>query len=539
LSVGYELGPAFLLPDGRAFYLGASGHTAFYTLSTNSWTAGPDIPGGRGADDAPGAMMPNGDILFAADTPLYSGPTHIYEFNPIANTYTDVTPSDAYLSNPAYVTRMLMLPSGQVLFADSSNQLRVYTPSGSPQSAWQPTISSVVQNGSNYTLTGTQLNGMSAGASYGDDAEMDTNYPIIELNNGSGTVYFARTFGWSSTGVATGSTSVTTNFSLPAGIPSGTYSLCVIANGIASNPFSFTVGGDPPSADLALRESGPSSAHEGDNNIRYTLTVTNGGPNAASNTVLTDTLDPNMKFVSATTSQGSISHSGSVVTFTIGTVNNGGTVTATVTVQATEDGSLTNSGSVTSSTPDPNSSNNTASATTSVSEPSINVSGPINTNNIIVNNLRVATFTHANGVEPASAFSATINWGDGTTGAGTIAQSGNNYTVTGSHTYSSGGSHRITTTVVESGNAPRSPAKSGPTTPTGHGGASSSSIVVLAPSTPAGGPQRFGTAAQTSDTGPATDSTANQELVMLLPGLTTTAKKKGTIPQGPRALFAF
>ena len=36
-------------------------------------------------------------------------------------------------------------------------------------------------------LTGTQLNGLSAGASYGDDAEMDTNYPIIELQKRHGT----------------------------------------------------------------------------------------------------------------------------------------------------------------------------------------------------------------------------------------------------------------------------------------------------------------------------------------------------------------
>ena len=40
----------------------------------------------------------------------------------------------------------------------------------------------------------------------------------------------------------------------------------------------------------------------------------------------------------------------------------------------------------------------------------------------------MATFTHANGVEPASAFTATINWGDGTTSTGTITLSGTTYT---------------------------------------------------------------------------------------------------------------
>jgi hypothetical protein len=54
-------------------------------------------------------------------------------------------------------------------------------------------------------------------------------------------------------------------------------------------------------------------------------------------------------------------------------------------------------------------------------------------------------------VEPASAFNATINWGDGTTSAGTIIQSGTTYAVTGSHTYAKSGSHTITVSVTEAG----------------------------------------------------------------------------------------
>ena len=80
---------------------------------------------------------------------------------------------------------MLVLPSGQVLVELSVHvpaPMYVYTPDGVPQAAWKPTITSVVANGNHYTLTGTQLNGLSAGASYGGDSnEMATNYPIIEL----------------------------------------------------------------------------------------------------------------------------------------------------------------------------------------------------------------------------------------------------------------------------------------------------------------------------------------------------------------------
>ena len=66
-----ETGPGLLLPDGRAFYLGGTGHTALYTRSplggTNagSWAQGPDIPAGHVSTDAPAVMMPNGKILCA------------------------------------------------------------------------------------------------------------------------------------------------------------------------------------------------------------------------------------------------------------------------------------------------------------------------------------------------------------------------------------------------------------------------------------------------------------------------------------------
>src|SRR5205085_437333 len=142
---------------------------------------------------------------------------------------------------PAYVTRMLMLPSGDLLLGTSDNQLWDYTPDGGPNASWQPTISSTVLNGDgSYTLTGTQLNGISEGASYGDDAEMSSNYPIVQLkNNSTGNIYYARTSNWSLTGVATGSTPETTQFVLPLSLPAGSYALSVIANGIASNPVSF------------------------------------------------------------------------------------------------------------------------------------------------------------------------------------------------------------------------------------------------------------------------------------------------------------
>ncbi len=260
-NTGFELGPSFVLPDGRAFFLGGGAqdpvtgeiyaNTAYYTPSTRTWSAGPVIPNRLGADDAPGAMLPNGHILFAADhiVPTYfTGPTQVFEFDPTAVPpnlpYTDVTPTSSVidLTGPAYPTRMLVLPTGQVLMSNGFQQLAVYTPMGNPNNTWRPTIAGITSDGhGTYTLNGTQLNGISEGAAYGDDAEMATNFPLVRLTATNGRVYYGRTFNWSDTGVASpGSTTPeTTQFTLPATLPEGTYRLEVVANGIASSPVSF------------------------------------------------------------------------------------------------------------------------------------------------------------------------------------------------------------------------------------------------------------------------------------------------------------
>ncbi|HJT33147.1 MAG TPA: TIGR03118 family protein [Pirellulales bacterium] len=70
-----------------------------------------------------------------------------------------------------------------------------------------------------------------------------------------------------------------------------------------------------------------------------------------------------------------------------------------------------------------------------------------------LSNVAVATFTDAGGAEPDANYSATINWGDGTTTAGTVAGSGNTFTVTGSHTYAADGAHPISVNVKDEGGA--------------------------------------------------------------------------------------
>jgi hypothetical protein len=249
-AVGNEIGPAFLLPDGRVFFLGGNSTSAIYTPATNSWIQGPGVPAGLAAADAPGAILPNGQVIFAASIALNTGqsrPTGLFVFRPgsgrIQAVHTPGALTRALASTAALHLHMLMLPSGQLLLADGTNQPWVYTAPGSPARSWKPAIRSVGKNGDGtFTLTGIQLNGISEGAAFGDDAQMATNYPIVQLRDTkTGRIAYARTFDWSSTQVATGLMPETTEFALPAGLRRGSYRLSVIANGIASPPVSFRV----------------------------------------------------------------------------------------------------------------------------------------------------------------------------------------------------------------------------------------------------------------------------------------------------------
>ena len=67
----------------------------------------------------------------------------------------------------------------------------------------------------------------------------------------------------------------------------------------------------------------------------------------------------------------------------------------------------------------------------------------------IVSGTQVATFLDGNTGDAAGAFTASINWGDGTTDTGTISGSNGSFTVTtGGHTYADEGNDTITTTVT-------------------------------------------------------------------------------------------
>jgi hypothetical protein len=335
IPLGFELGPIIRLQDGRIFVIGANQHTALYTPWTNTWAPGPDMianltgPGGTipnalfGADDAPAAILPSGDVyligdsgpnpvslnssttagsssvtvpttaglqstwsvaqadgtssaippstvIFSVDSPtsftlgtfdasgnlvpvnatttqanlglvlggIFSSPAQLFKFDPRAGTMRSIAgPKGSLLSSEgAYVTRMLVLPTGQLMLSDSSNQLYVYTPDqASAPVPLRPAIFNVDYTGGGvFKLTGVQLNGQSEGAAYGDDDQMNENFPIVRLEDpSSGKVYYCRTTNWSSVSVGFAGPE-TVDFTLNSAVRPGSYKLTVVGAGIAS-----------------------------------------------------------------------------------------------------------------------------------------------------------------------------------------------------------------------------------------------------------------------------------------------------------------
>lgn len=271
-SASIETGPGLLLPDGRGFFVGATGATALYSpgpddVTAGTWALGPAIPQtgrqagqNQGSKDGPGALLPSGTVLFPVApvdniTANYNSPSSFFEFDG-TNLNRANDPPNA--NCPTYVGRMLLLPTGQVLWArEDDNAFYIYTETSAPLAAAQPVITSapnVLTPGTTITVSGTQFNGLSQAVSYGDDYTAPTNYPLVRITNpGSGVVRYCRTANHSTVingastpamGVATGAAIIDTQVTLPGDLGQGECLLVVVANGIASGPVKVVI--QPP-----------------------------------------------------------------------------------------------------------------------------------------------------------------------------------------------------------------------------------------------------------------------------------------------------
>ncbi|MGH8317803.1 MAG: hypothetical protein ACREUL_07470 [Steroidobacteraceae bacterium] len=285
---GADDAPAAILPNGHVYLIADSGpNPVSLDAGTTAGSASVSVPTTAGLQpgwsvaqaDGKKTTIPPGTYIYSVDSStsftlgaynssgnlapinalqtgtlglvlggIFSSPSQLFDFDPRAGTMTPIpAPPGSFLPDEgAYVTRMLVLPTGQLMLSDSSNQLYVYTPDASHaytphgwgQGSLLPAIFHVQYTGGGvFRLTGTQLNGQSDGSAYGDDDQMNENFPVVRLEDpATGNVYYCRTTNWSSVSVAGGNRPETVDFTLNPAVTAGRYELTVVGAGLASPP---------------------------------------------------------------------------------------------------------------------------------------------------------------------------------------------------------------------------------------------------------------------------------------------------------------
>lgn len=294
-----ETGPMILRRDGTVTAIGGNGQLATYNTSTGTWSAGPLIGGTLGVDDGPGVLLPDGNVFFET-SPWSMGNSSLCD-NPAdgdvffewdGTTLTEEpAPADDSDDHSSGEGRMLVLPTGKVLFDDASygnntnreKDLYLYTPSGTYQAVWQPQItlvgSTLYTDTVNNEIDGTQFNGQSQGSMYGDDEQMAENFPLVYIKNiSTGHVFYCRTHGFNTMAVATGSTKTVADFDIPPNVETGPSDLVVVTDGIPSPPVSVTVDYGPGQQNVTVSPTSLSFTSIDGSSPSKSATLTNNGP---------------------------------------------------------------------------------------------------------------------------------------------------------------------------------------------------------------------------------------------------------------------
>jgi uncharacterized repeat protein (TIGR01451 family) len=121
----------------------------------------------------------------------------------------------------------------------------------------------------------------------------------------------------------------------------------------------------PVGADVGIVKTAPATVKYR-YHIRYTLTITNNGPDTADNVMVSDTLPAGLAGPTASSTKGTCSV-GPTITCDLGSLTSGETETVTIFAEVrAQHGTLTNTASVSSSTNDPVPANNSSTASTEI-----------------------------------------------------------------------------------------------------------------------------------------------------------------------------
>jgi uncharacterized repeat protein (TIGR01451 family) len=165
---------------------------------------------------------------------------------------------------------------------------------------------------------------------------------------------------------------------LNGGNPNGTWYLFVqddkqLDSGMISNGWLITLTAASPvgfAADLALSMSASSTNVLVGTNVVYTIGVTNSGPSASTNAIVSDTLTSGVTLVSSSATQGSVTPNGQQLIWNVGSLGTNSGAQLTLVVHGNSTGSIVSSAIVNAGTPDPNPDDDSASSTVNVVVPS-------------------------------------------------------------------------------------------------------------------------------------------------------------------------
>ena len=161
---------------------------------------------------------------------------------------------------------------------------------------------------------------------------------------------------------------------MDGGNPNGAWSLFVqdvtpTDHGIISNGWFLTLTTGSPvgfSSDTALLMSASATNVLVNGDVLYTVGVTNYGPSACSNAIVSDTLPSGVTLVSTNFTVGSVSRIGTQIIWDVGTLATNTGAQLTLTMSSGTVGAIVNSAFIQAVTPNPDSSDNSASVAVNV-----------------------------------------------------------------------------------------------------------------------------------------------------------------------------
>ena len=257
-----ETGATIGLPNGKVLGTGPSGTAALYDPVTNSWTAAASLPKLKNGlqlscSDNAAAILPSGNVLMAVSTfpqtpnggAAFMGPAIYVEYDVATDSWKTLPydlsgiPSASEGVNGIF---FLDLPNGQVMVIHDGT-MELFTDTGAPNSSWLPAVSSVsstsVTPKTSFTVTGTQLAGLTQGTNWGDESMNATNYPLVRIvNDATKAVSYATVTSVSSTSIAPNA-AATLDFTVDTTIQNGSSKLYVVASGVSSTGTAVTITG--------------------------------------------------------------------------------------------------------------------------------------------------------------------------------------------------------------------------------------------------------------------------------------------------------